>query len=136
MKSTSKLLNRNPSKKNNAQQDESHLDNYIKSISPFANLDLKKEKSMFVPPFIDPPKKRKTDIPDSAKFRRSGTNLLGQLKEEHKREERVGVPPKDLGFGLLKDLIDLSDEDDVDLDQEVSKKPKQQLTRKKTQSKM
>ena len=32
--------------------------------------------------------------------------LLGPLKEDHKREEGVGIVPKDLGLGFIKDLIE------------------------------
>jgi hypothetical protein len=35
---------------------------------------------------------------------------LGQIKEEHSIV-KAGVVPEDLGFGILKDLIDLSEED-------------------------
>ena len=50
----------------------------------------------------------------SSLYKRSANSLLGQLKEEHKREEKVGVVPKDLNFGLIKDLIDLN-EDDIEM---------------------
>ena len=45
-------------------------------------------------------------------FKRSGTALLGNIKENHaKHESTVGVVPKDIGFGLIKDLIKLEEED-------------------------
>jgi hypothetical protein len=45
-------------------------------------------------------------------MKRSGTSLLGNLKEEHKQEVKAGVVPKDLGLGLLRDLIELSENEE------------------------
>jgi hypothetical protein len=39
--------------------------------------------------------------------------LLGQLREEHfKNPGPTGVVPKDLGFGFIKDLIEMEEYDD------------------------
>lgn len=53
-------------------------------------------------------------------YKRSGTQLLGQLKEKHSAQEgTAGVVPKDIGFGLIKDLIDLDE-----LEEELENKAK------------
>ena len=57
---------------------------------------------------------------------------MGRIKEggarTNKDESAPGVVPKDLGFGLLKDLIDEIEEDDSD----ASKKKRKEYKRKKT----
>ena len=45
-------------------------------------------------------------------MKKSGSNLLGNIREEHKIENKPGVVPKDLGLGLLRDLIEISENDD------------------------
>jgi hypothetical protein len=55
--------------------------------------------------------------------------LLGQIKEEHKKEEKAGVVPNDLGFGLIMDLIDIEE-----VEKELKEKEKNKLTRKKTEN--
>ena len=68
-------------------------------------------------------KKRGSDLNDPTwpsekrmKIKRSGTNLLGNIREEHKIENKPGVVPKDLGLGLLRDLIELSESEEEQSD--------------------
>ena len=43
-------------------------------------------------------------------YKRSGTTLLGNIKDPSSNKNLApGVVPKDLGLGLIKDLIDFED---------------------------
>lgn len=55
------------------------------------------------------------------KHKKSGTNLLGNIKEEHKADLRAGIVPEDLGLGLLRDLIEISEEDLSELTNSIRK---------------
>lgn len=46
-------------------------------------------------------------------MQRSGTGLLGNIKEEFKKEtHKAGVVPKDLPLGILRDLIEQTSEEE------------------------
>ena len=71
------------------------------------------------------------EMPSKRTLHRSGTMLLGNIKEINKREDRVGVVPKDLGFNLIKDLIDF-DEEENNRSKKSKYKPSSKLSREKT----
>ncbi len=47
----------------------------------------------------------KAKLKQSKSFKKGSSALLGTLKEEHTKEEKAGVVPKNLNYGLIKDLI-------------------------------
>jgi hypothetical protein len=99
------------------------------NMTPFKNLDMmSRERSIGSSNFLpslneyktnillgkaiknDSGKEKRLMMQQSKSFKRSGTILLGSIKED-KKDEEVGIVPKDLGFGMLKDLIDLVDDE-------------------------
>jgi hypothetical protein len=130
-KSTANLLQKDSIKEKggdaparHVNESEKNIERYILNMNPFKNLDLQREGSSGVSSFLPSLSEHKQAILSgkmstkdlrgqlnrSKSFKSKG-NLLGQIKEEHKKEDKAGVVPKDLGFGLLKDLIDLIDDE-------------------------
>ena len=111
--------------------------------SPFKFIDLEREKTFGIPSFLPSLNEHKSQIlgikahkeDSSMSFKRSGTALLGNIKESHaKHENTVGVVPKDIGFGLIKDLIELEEEDEAELfESQNSHKKNRKIKKKKTQ---
>ena len=123
------------------------------NLSPFKMnpSEVEREKNVGVPSFLPsfhehasqilkPPQKKPSLIFDydedeeesqskkAAAFKRSGTQLLRNIKEvDAYSTKKVGVVPKDIGFGLIKDLRKF---DDVDFKE--PKSPVKIITKKKT----
>ncbi len=102
--------------------DKSYIDSMINQYSPFnMNLDLERERSEGVNSFLPSYHQHKSNIlkgkssvreeeEDTSKkgssYQRSATHhLLGNIKDPA-ADNKAGVVPKDIGLGLISDLID------------------------------